>query len=312
MNCVVEKRKAEEMVDPVPALPFGLNLLNEPRKTKVTGERLAIICESNVEPTENEDDKQEIHIRQFIVPFAQTAQQQMPIPYGAMPNFPGPMTHMPMRVEQPQEQSQAGPSHMMPHPIISRLFVQRPQQFNVDQPPIPPQVMQAPPVQQPQIRMFQPMRNDVQPPPQVRIQLHRIAIPNSMQEPQMHEQQQQNQAPQMQVQQVPLAVALAKAGITPEDLNNIRKIAEVKFQQEMNRFMEAENEDTQSESSERTDDPIESNQESQSSNEEANSNILPIGRLGFARSLLKPVSIPIQMMPNEAQENTNENPEQTE
>lgn len=49
MNCIVEKRRAEELVDHQPRnvrLPFGLNLTTDPRLERVTGERMAIFCES--------------------------------------------------------------------------------------------------------------------------------------------------------------------------------------------------------------------------------------------------------------------------
>jgi hypothetical protein len=37
----------------------------------------------------------------------------------------------------------------------------------------------------------------------------------------------------VQIQQMPLAVALSKVGITPEDLKNIQRMAEEKFQEHM-------------------------------------------------------------------------------
>lgn len=49
MNCVVEKKKAEEFVDHQPKtirLPFGINLTTNPRFEKLTGERMVIVCES--------------------------------------------------------------------------------------------------------------------------------------------------------------------------------------------------------------------------------------------------------------------------
>lgn len=49
MNCVVEKRRAEEVMDHQPKtvrLPFGVNLTTDPRYEHVTGERMAIFCES--------------------------------------------------------------------------------------------------------------------------------------------------------------------------------------------------------------------------------------------------------------------------
>lgn len=46
MNCVIERRRAEELVDNAPKMtPFGFNFNNEPKK-RVTGERMAIFCES--------------------------------------------------------------------------------------------------------------------------------------------------------------------------------------------------------------------------------------------------------------------------
>lgn len=46
MNCVVERRRTEEVDDePKPMNPFSV-FMNEPKKEKVTGERIAIFCES--------------------------------------------------------------------------------------------------------------------------------------------------------------------------------------------------------------------------------------------------------------------------
>ena len=49
MNCVVEKRRQEEVVDRQSKqlhLPFGLNLTTDPAMERVLGERMAIFCES--------------------------------------------------------------------------------------------------------------------------------------------------------------------------------------------------------------------------------------------------------------------------
>lgn len=45
MNCVVERRRTEEVEEPKPMNPFNI-FMNEPKKEKVTGERLAIFCET--------------------------------------------------------------------------------------------------------------------------------------------------------------------------------------------------------------------------------------------------------------------------
>lgn len=354
MNCVVERRRAEELSDGAPKtvqLPFGINLQTEQKpKRVITGERIAIVCESNVEP-EEEREEPEIHVRQFIVPFHQ---QQMPIPYGRMPNpGMGPLTHMPMRVEPPRvsEPPQA------PHPMMAQMQGQIPpflreiiaQQLGAasfqqrQELPIPQQIMQAPPLQQPQVRIFHAIRQEPEMPPQqqqqqqpeVRIQLHRIAIPGPIriaeqsidrdESEQMQPQQQQPEQNRMQMQQVPLNIALQRAGITPEDLINIQKIAETNFRREMSRYIQDIDEESDSGESdeesprpqiiqmqvEEEEKPVEaSNDNSEQKSEVAtdsaptepetpkeNPNILPMGRSGYARSLLQPVNIPVQMMP---------------
>lgn len=45
MNCVVERRRTEEVEEPKPMNPFSV-FMNEPKKEKVTGERIAIFCET--------------------------------------------------------------------------------------------------------------------------------------------------------------------------------------------------------------------------------------------------------------------------
>ena len=45
MNCVVERRRTEEVEEPKPMNPFSA-FMNEPKKEKVTGERISISCET--------------------------------------------------------------------------------------------------------------------------------------------------------------------------------------------------------------------------------------------------------------------------
>jgi hypothetical protein len=45
MNCVVERRRTEEVEEPKSMNPF-INLMREAKKEKVTGERLSIFCET--------------------------------------------------------------------------------------------------------------------------------------------------------------------------------------------------------------------------------------------------------------------------
>ncbi|XP_034254076.1 putative cyclin-dependent serine/threonine-protein kinase DDB_G0272797/DDB_G0274007 isoform X3 [Thrips palmi] len=75
MNCVVEKRRAEEVVDHQPRtvrLPFGLNLTTDPRYEHVSGERMAIFCESG-------NDQRHVPMEQMAGPIVQ--QQQGPMPF---------------------------------------------------------------------------------------------------------------------------------------------------------------------------------------------------------------------------------------
>lgn len=45
MNCVIERRRTEQVEEPQPMDPFRA-LLNEPKREKVTGERISISCDS--------------------------------------------------------------------------------------------------------------------------------------------------------------------------------------------------------------------------------------------------------------------------
>lgn len=86
--------------------------------------------------------------------------------------------------------------------------------------------------------------------------------------------------PQMQVQRVPLAVALQRAGITAEDLKNIQRMAEQRIQQELRELTQEEAQ----ESSEEDD-----------SSEENRPHPLAYGRMAFGRSLAQPVNLPVPM-----------------
>lgn len=99
MNCVIEKKRAEEVMDHQPKtlrLPFGVNITTDPRFEHVTGERLSIVCESGHDE------------RRAPSPAEQMQQQpsmMMPMPMGA-----NPMTHLPSMMGPPP------PPHHMPHP----------------------------------------------------------------------------------------------------------------------------------------------------------------------------------------------------
>ncbi|CAG9858547.1 unnamed protein product [Phyllotreta striolata] len=107
MNCVVEKKKAEEFVDHLPKtvrLPFGINLTTNPRFEKLTGERMVIVCESgtlqsaepSVKPKEEDpedQDEETIMIQPLMIP----------IPHSPF------NTHMPQQMAPPMQQRPMGP-----------------------------------------------------------------------------------------------------------------------------------------------------------------------------------------------------------
>ncbi|KAF2901597.1 hypothetical protein ILUMI_04584, partial [Ignelater luminosus] len=111
MNCIVEKKRAEEVVDHQPKtvrLPFGVNLTTDPRYEHVTGERMIILCESGSlqrhtqpqpQPQPQPEEQEETVMIQPVV-----------IPIGPINPF---QTHMPQQMR-PSVQQQAMP---MPHPM---------------------------------------------------------------------------------------------------------------------------------------------------------------------------------------------------
>uniref|UniRef100_A0A069DUS4 Uncharacterized protein n=1 Tax=Panstrongylus megistus TaxID=65343 RepID=A0A069DUS4_9HEMI len=136
MNCVVEKRRAEEVMDHQPKtvrLPFGVNLTTDPRYEHVTGERMAIFCESGndqrhvpMEPQPQQPMMVPIAVHQIQVP-VQMPQNVMPHHPNALPFHHGngvPMQHanvlpIPQHPNAiPLQHSNAIPHHGLPiHPM---------------------------------------------------------------------------------------------------------------------------------------------------------------------------------------------------
>lgn len=218
-----------------------------------------------------------------------------------IPNFVERAPQMPNFVERPHQMP-----NFMERPQQMPTFVERPQEQETDQ--------------------------DA-PHPEIRIHLRRIAIPGAigdifpfLNNAQSDIQKEENEAPRqnVQIQQMPLAVALSKVGITPDDLRNIQRMAEEKFQQHIRAMVADEDGDSNSESEsaqseEDTDngmstqvpdqDSTEEQQKNQSSQElhEASSQqeqadnqrpqILALGRSNFGRSL-NPIQLPDHMTEN--------------
>jgi len=148
MNCIVEKKRAEEVVDHQPKtvrLPFGVNLTTDPRYEHVTGERMVILCESgslqrHTQPQPQPEEQEEtIMIQPVVIPYGPVSpfqthmpqqmrpqmpqQQAMPMPHPMetlRPPMPEPMVH---HQPQPQSQSQSGPS-FPPNPFIQHIAQQ--------------------------------------------------------------------------------------------------------------------------------------------------------------------------------------------
>lgn len=304
MNCVVERRRAEEFID-APSktmqLPFGVNLTTDPKRKRVTGERMAIFCESGVE---QKPEQQAEQIPQFMMP----PPQRYPISFGAIPQQV-PLTHMPHQMPPHMQQQQQLPQFAPPQFMIRQIPEQQQQQQPQQRPPqpmmhqMPPPIHQMPPNLPVPDQIMQAPRPEQ---PEVRIQLQRIPFPirGDVSEPvQIREiltgRQMPNMSPQVQVQRIPLSVALQRAGITPDDLRNIQRMAEERIQQELRHLAADEN---SSQSSGDSSDSSDEEEESDSQGEEQQPQILQIGRGPFARNLITPVRIPVNMMQQETPE----------
>lgn len=253
---------------------------------------------------------------QFIPQNQMNQMTQMNIPQ------PPPQIRIPFQIQQQQQQQQM-PMMSPPRPEVP--------QFRLISPA--PQQQQQP--QQLNFDRIQEMINHQEQEPQVRIQLRRIQIPgpigdifpflNKIQNEVEEKNSNEDDSPrQIQVQQMPLAIALSKVGITPDDLRNIQRMAEEKFQEHLRELVaeegndssDSDSESTQSDEendnvSDKTEAPeveseemkkddaelheVQTPQEEQS--EEQQPQILALDRSNFGRSL-NPVQLPGRMPEN--------------
>uniref|UniRef100_A0A2M3YX42 Putative mediator of rna polymerase ii transcription subunit 15 n=1 Tax=Anopheles braziliensis TaxID=58242 RepID=A0A2M3YX42_9DIPT len=239
MNCIVERRRSEEMVGS-PAkmvrLPFGMDMATDPKQQKVTGERIAIFCESGNE-IKNEEPEPTVRqvlipippVRQSFGPITHLPQQMGPPPQTIIRQMPRPMFpfHVIHAQQQQAQQQQQQPQPQPPQPQPQPQF-----------PPMPAQMMQAPHPDAPMGRPnFHPMmqhlpqimaaQSGMPPRAEVRIHLQRIPIPEIMRpflppqiirshQPEQSEQPQQlpQQPPQLQPQQqLPQEVQIREFGM---------------------------------------------------------------------------------------------------
>ncbi|XP_053676711.1 putative cyclin-dependent serine/threonine-protein kinase DDB_G0272797/DDB_G0274007 [Anopheles nili] len=263
MNCIVERRRSEELVDAPPKmvrLPFGMDLASDPKQQKVTGERIAIFCESGNE-LKNEDAEP---VRQVLIPIP-PVRTFGPITHLPQQMGPGPQTIIRQMPRPIFQMSLMNPHHQPPQP-------QQPSQQPQQLPPIPAQMMQAPhpdaPMgrpnfhpflqQLPQIMAAQ-MHQQAPPQPQpgmpprteVRIHLQRIPIPEIMRpflppqiirqqaEPEQQQPsqpqppQQQPQQQEVQIREMPIDMAMQKFGMPSSDELNVADFAAQKFTEQL-------------------------------------------------------------------------------
>jgi hypothetical protein len=168
--------------------------------------------------------------------FPQPPQTNFPLPQMRMPfqRFPQQMPPMPAQVQMPPRPDVPQFRLINPAPQQQIPNFERPQQIpNFERP------QQIPNFERPQ--QMPNFEQQEEPKPEVRIQLRRIQIPGPIQDifpflNNIHEEaakELETPRQNVQVQQMPLAIALSKVGITPEDLKNIQRMAEEKFQEHM-------------------------------------------------------------------------------
>ena len=262
---------------------------------------------------------------------------QMRIPF-QQPQMPfHPPQNMPMPHHQQQEEFPPIPAQMMspPRPEIPQFRLinpaQQPQQNqlpNFERPNFDRPNFDRPNFERPNFERPQQQENEMIPQPEVRIQLRRIQVPGPISDifpflnnlnnlNNMNNEKDMETRPNVQVQQVPLAVALSKVGITPDDLRNIQRMAEEKFQQHIRELVAADDEDSSGDSDSNQSDEEEEvtkpeiPQEEKSSEEKKQEpaqedknedapQILALGRSNFGRSL-NPIQLPIRPEIQEAE-----------
>lgn len=277
---------------------------------------------------------QQFQVQQSVGPVSQF-QQQEPLQFLGPQMGPNPFQarfgpQIPMNFPLNQYNSQ----HQM-RPQFQPSF----QHQQMPLPPIPAQMMSPPRPDVPQFRLISPNAQQEMPnferqieqsgapqqqpseaQPEVRIHLRRIQIPGPigdilpfLNNNDIHKEIDTKQYREnVQMDQVPLAVALSKVGITPEDLRNIQRMAEEKFQEHIRELVAEEVNDSSSDSnSDSEEDTSEAITENQSISEQEKSKqklhevsfgeeqtqILSLGRSNFGRSL-NPVHIPVPMTEN--------------
>ncbi|XP_077286959.1 uncharacterized protein LOC143911789 isoform X2 [Arctopsyche grandis] len=274
MNCIVEKRRAEELVDHQPRnlrLPFGLNLTTDPRLERVTGERMAIFCESG-------NDQKHIPDAAEIMPGLPVP---LPGPVRLPLNFPvHPAMRFAMRPPMPAQHMQAPAPQQPPQFEMPQQF-HAPQQYQQAQQSraFPPHlarftfIPQRPEFPQQQVQQQQQQQQMTLIPREVRIHVQRVQMPHVEHEQVPEDthvsQEEQRQSDMMQLQELPGGMQM----ITAEELRAVQQAVRVAEEHaEQQRAQRAQ-------------------QQAQEAHEASHE---MLGRQAMARAL--PVHIPVPMM----------------
>lgn len=261
MNCIIEKKRAEEVVDHKPKsiqLPFGLNVTTDPRFEHVTGERMVILCESgslqrHTPPQQPEEQEETVMIHPVV------------IPYGPPTHF---QTHMPQQMRPMHPMETMRPP--MPSPIMSQMQQQQQPEIHVERvQPLPNPFIQ----QIAQQLINQRIRMEMQ---RAQEEAQRAAVAHNEQRDETLNSNELRQQPNVEMRQMPEIVMAHKLPIPDEVLRQINRMP---------------NHDvivSVSEESEETPQDVRFVQQPRESAEEMN------GRQGYARGI--PVHIPVPMM----------------
>ncbi|XP_022915758.2 uncharacterized protein [Onthophagus taurus] len=316
LNCIVERKRAEQVVDHQPKtiqLPFGLNLTTDPKFEHISGERMAILCESGHEVSNNEnnnekenednDDNEEetIMIQPIMIPIPHT-------------NF---QTHMPMQVQQMQQAPMVNrlpmPPQQQPIPQIQQIQAIHP--METMRPPMPVQNFPMEPPQQ--IPHFQQQSQQPQtpafPPTQVlqhiaqqiiaqRLQMEAAAVARQQQQQQQQQEEESNENMQDDEQQdnsqqdgyAPIDYMVPHRMSIPEQI--LTQINRLPNKDVIVAFSSQQDDEDQSGQGQSIENQVVQQQRTSAS--EMN------GRQGYARHI--PMDLPMRIVPVEPQQQANQ------
>ncbi|KAJ8919675.1 hypothetical protein NQ315_006203 [Exocentrus adspersus] len=292
MNCIVEKKRAEEVVDHQPKtirLPFGVNLTTDPRFERLSGERMIIICESGhiqkaqppPQPQPEEEEEEDTIMIQPVM---------IPIPHSPF------QTHMAQQMA-PVMQQQQEPQMIPMRPPMTHIHP-----METMRPPMPPMMqpqVQIQPQSQPQP---QPQQSEFPPNPILQHIVQQIIAQKILEsEKAREEQQQQQQQPQAQMQelhpvvdirpqhrfQAPQPAVEQRIPIPEEVLTQLNRLP--------NRDVIVAVSDPEADSESEED-----SQEVRYMQEQRQNAVEMNGRQAYARGI--PVHIPVQMMTQEQEQ----------